>query len=96
MIETILNTVLVILIILVVVLVGLEIRKHMLIKIVTKQIIGQYQYIHMYKKEDVDRFTKILEEVEDIVSPRVIYTARELLKVREAMLKLEEKNNAKP
>ena len=71
----------------------LEIRKYMLIKSVTKQIIGQYQYINIYAKEDIVKLNNILEDVEDNVSPRVICTARELLKTREAMLKLEEKNN---
>ena len=93
MIETILNVLLVVFGLLALILGGLEIRKHMLIKAVTKQIIGQYQYINIYRKEDVVKLNNILKDVEDKVSPRVIYTARELLKTREAMLKLEEKNN---
>ena len=93
MIETILNTLLAVAIAVAVTLGFLEIRKYMLIKAVTKQIIGQYQYIHIYRKEDVVKLNNILKDVEDNVSPRVIYTARELLKTREAMLKLEEKNN---
>ena len=93
MIETILNTLLAVAIVVAVIIGFLEIRKYILIKSVTKQIMGQYQYIHIYGKEDIVKLNNILEDVEDYVSPRVICTARELLKTREAMLKLEEKNN---